>query len=232
MIAVAIDGPAGAGKSTIARRAAKELGFLYADTGALYRAVGLAVLEKQIATDDVASVCDLLNEITVTIVFSQGEQRVMLCGRDVSDEIRSPQVSMAASKVSAIPEVREFLFTLQRDLAAANHIVMDGRDIGTVVLPNAQVKIFLTASAEDRARRRYEEMVRKGQNADYQDVLADLMQRDYNDTHRTASPLVPAEDSVLVDTTGNTLEQSVQELVSIIKKQLSEKIDGMESVKL
>lgn len=232
MIAVAIDGPAGAGKSTIARRAAKELGFLYADTGALYRAVGLAVLKEKIDPEDVPAIEELLDRITVTIRFSGGEQRVILSGRDVTGKIRSPEVSMTASQVSKIPEVREFLLSLQRNLAAANNIVMDGRDIGTVVLPNARVKIFLTASAEDRARRRQEEMLRKGQKAEYQDVLNDLMRRDYNDTHRAASPLVPASDSILVDTTGNTLEQSVTELVDIIKKQLAKGLSEKEPVTL
>lgn len=221
MTAVAIDGPAGAGKSTIARRTAEQLGFLYADTGALYRAIGLAVLEEKIDPEDVPSVESLLDRIAVTLRFVKGEQRVLLNRRDVSEQIRSPEVSMSTSLISRIPEVREFLLSLQRDLAAKNNIIMDGRDIGTVVLPNARVKIFLTASVEDRARRRYEEMLQKGQQADYADVLKDLRRRDYNDTHRAVSPLTPAPDAILVDTTGNTLEQSVAELAGIIQKHLT-----------
>lgn len=224
MISVAIDGPAGAGKSTIARRAAKELGFYYADTGALYRTVGLAVLDAGADPGDVAAVGGLLGSIEVELAFRNGEQHVLLNGEDVSDRIRSAQVSMAASRVSAIPRVREFLLDLQKNFAKDHDVIMDGRDIGTVVLPNAQVKIFLTASPEERARRRYEEMVAKGQKAEYREVLADLKQRDFNDMHREAAPLVPASDAVTVNTTGNTLEQSVEQLVSIIKEKLLEKI--------
>ena len=221
MIAVAIDGPAGAGKSTISRRAAKDLGFLYADTGSLYRAIGLAVLEAGIDPSDSEAVCGILGRLAVSLTYSEGEQHVILCGRDVTGEIRSPEVSMAASRISKIPEVRAFLLSLQRSLAETNNVVMDGRDIGTVVLPNAQVKIFLTASPEDRARRRYEEMLGKGETADYDQVLADLKERDYSDSHRAVSPLVPAGDAKVIDTTGNTLEQSVEQLVSFIKGRMA-----------
>lgn len=223
MIAVAIDGPAGAGKSTIARRAAKELGFLYVDTGALYRAVSLFALQKGKDPGDARAVIPLLNEAEVSLAYEGGEQKVFLCGKDVSGEIRSAEVSMAASKISAIPEVRAFLLALQRNLAETNNVVMDGRDIGTVVLPGAKVKIFLTASAEDRARRRYEEMLQKGVEASYEDVLRDLKRRDYNDTHRAAAPLAAAEGADVVDTTGNTLEQSVEQLVGFIKNRLGGK---------
>lgn len=223
MIAIAIDGPAGAGKSTIARRAAKELGFLYADTGALYRAVGLFMLQRGVNPENSGEVCSLLKEISVSLTYDNGEQKVILCGKDVSGEIRSAEVSMAASKVSAIPEVRKFLFSLQQNIAKKYNVVMDGRDIGTVVLPDAQVKIFLTASAEDRARRRYEEMLQKGMVANYEDVLKDLKQRDYNDTHRDVAPLVTADGAAVVDTTGNTLEQSVEQLVMLIKNRLNSK---------
>lgn len=221
MTAVAIDGPAGAGKSTIARRAAKEIGFIYVDTGALYRAIGLYVLRKGISCADAQKVIALLDEIKVSLAFVNGEQRVLLCGGDVSDAIRTAEVSMAASAVSAIPEVRSFLFQLQRDMARDNNVVMDGRDIGTVVLPDAKIKIFLTASPEERSRRRYEEMLQKGMTVDYEQVLAELKERDYNDSHRAVAPLVPAKDAVLVDTTGNTLEQSVLQLTNIIKERLS-----------
>lgn len=220
MTAIAIDGPAGAGKSTIARRAAKEIGYIYVDTGALYRAVGLYMLKQGIDTADAHAVSPLLGQVEVTLAFQNGEQKVILCGEDVSQDIRTAEVSMAASNVSAIPAVRDFLFSLQKDIAKNNNVVMDGRDIGTVVLPDAQVKIFLTASPEERARRRYEEMIKKGEPADYGDVLSDLKTRDYNDSHRAVAPLIPAASAVIVDTTGNTLEQSVEQLISIIKEKL------------
>ncbi len=223
MTAVAIDGPAGAGKSTIARAAAKELGYIYVDTGALYRAVALYVLQKDVSPTDTVKVCALLKEISVSLEYEDGEQKVMLCGKDVSGLIRSAEVSMASSKVSAIPEVRSFLFSVQRDIARTHNVIMDGRDIGTVVLPNAQVKIFLTASAEVRARRRYNEMIQKGMKAEYGEVLKDLQQRDYNDVHRKVSPLKKAEGAVSVDTTGETLEQSVARLTKIIKTGLQQK---------
>ena len=163
----------------------------------------------------------LLEGIHVELVFRGGEQRVLLNGEDVSDSIRTAEVSMAASAVSALPAVRRFLFDLQRDIAKGNNVVMDGRDIGTVVLPDAQVKIFLTASPEERARRRYEEMAAKGQEISYENVLDDLIKRDYNDSHRAVAPLTPAPDALLVDTTGNTLEQSVEQLTTLIKERLA-----------
>lgn len=220
MTAIAIDGPAGAGKSTIARRAAREMGFIYVDTGAMYRAIGLYMLNHGVNPAEAEFVIPLLKNVEVTIGFRNGEQRVMLCGSDVSDDIRTPEVSMAASDVSAIPEVRTFLLSLQRNLAKGSNVVMDGRDIGTVVLPDAEIKIFLTASPEERAKRRYEELLEKGQKANYEDVLSDLITRDYNDSHRAVAPLVPAENAVIVDTTGNTLEQSVRHLTHIIKSKL------------
>lgn len=217
MIAIAIDGPAGAGKSTVARQAAKILGLIYVDTGALYRAVGLHMLQDGIDPSAQEKVCAELSQITVTLAFQDGEQRVLLCGGDVTKEIRSEEVSKAASAVSAMPEVRRFLFSMQRDLAAKQNVVMDGRDIGTVVLPQAQVKIFLTASQEERARRRYEELLSKGQKAEYGDVLKDIIQRDDQDSHRKIAPLIPAEDSIRIDTTGMTLEQSVKRVVGVIR---------------
>ena len=220
MIAVAIDGPAGAGKSTIARAIARELGYLYVDTGALYRAIGLYALEQGVAPSDAGRVVPLLGGLEVELCFVEGEQRVLLCGRDVSADIRRNEVSMAASAVSAIPEVRKFLFGLQRDLAKRHNVVMDGRDIGTVVLPDARVKLFLTASPEERARRRYEELLGRGQSVDYDALLAQVKERDYNDSHREIAPLRPAPDATLVDTTGNTLEQSVCQLISIVKEKL------------
>ena len=221
MIAVAIDGPAGAGKSTIARRAAKEIGYIYVDTGALYRTIGLFMLEHGVEVSNQTAVCEQLSNVQVSLAFQSGEQRVILCGKDVSDEIRTAEVSMAASVVSAIPKVREFLFDLQKNIAKKNNVIMDGRDIGTIVLPDAKIKIFLTASPEERAKRRYDEMLSKGMKAEYQEVLADLKIRDYNDSHRAIAPLVPAKDAVLVDTTDNNLEQSVARLIGIIKERLS-----------
>ncbi len=217
MINVAIDGPAGAGKSTVARAAAKELGFIYVDTGALYRAVGVYCLRKNIETTDAQGVGAVLPEISVELKFLDGVQHVYLNGDDVSTEIRLPEASMAASNVSAIPSVRAFLFDLQRDIAAKNNCIMDGRDIGTVVLPNAQVKIFLTADDEERAMRRYKELQEKGSNVTFQEVLDDLRVRDYNDSHREIAPLKPAEDSVTVNTTGYTLEESIDKIIEIIK---------------
>lgn len=221
MISVAIDGPAGAGKSTIAKRIAKSLGFIYVDTGAMYRAVGLYMLKNGLSPKDRNSVCGALKKISVSIEFKGGRQCAVLCGRDVTGEIRSESVSMAASAVSAIPEVRAFLLSAQRSIAEKNNVVMDGRDIGTVVLPDAQVKIFLTASPEERAERRYEELLQKGEKADYGNVLRDLKQRDLNDMTRAVAPLVQAEGAVKVDTTGNTLEKSVSAVMSIIKGQIN-----------
>lgn len=219
-INVAIDGPGGAGKSTISKRAAKELGFLYVDTGALYRAVGLNAMRTGADLNDTESIEKSLDGISVDLKYENGEQAVLLNGENVSSLIRTPEASMAASAVSAVPAVRKFLFSLQQNIAAKNNCIMDGRDIGTVVLPNAQVKIFLTASPEERAMRRYKELVEKGENVEYENVLAELKQRDYNDSHRALAPLKPAEDSALVDTTGLDLEESVEKIIKMIKEKL------------
>lgn len=220
MINVAIDGPAGAGKSTVARAAAQKLGYIYVDTGALYRAVGVYCLRKGIETTDAQNVGAILSEITVELKFIDGVQHVFLNGDDVSIEIRLPEASMAASNVSAIPSVRAFLFDLQRDIAAKNNCIMDGRDIGTVVLPNAQVKIFLTADDTERAMRRYKELQEKGSTVTYQEVLDDLRVRDYNDSHREIAPLKPAEDSVIVNTTNYSLEESINKIVETVEEKL------------
>ncbi|MBO5943993.1 MAG: (d)CMP kinase [Clostridia bacterium] len=220
MINVAIDGPAGAGKSTVARAAAQKLGYIYVDTGALYRAVGVYCLRKGIETTDAQNVGAILSEITVELKFIDGVQHVFLNGDDVSIEIRLPEASMAASNVSAIPSVRAFLFDLQRDIAAKNNCIMDGRDIGTVVLPNAQVKIFLTADDTERAMRRYKELQEKGSTVTYQEVLYDLRVRDYNDSHREIAPLKPAEDSVIVNTTNYSLEESINKIVETVEEKL------------
>ena len=220
MIAVAIDGPAGAGKSTIAKKVSAELGFIYVDTGAIYRAVGLACIKKGIDEGDSRAVKKLLEDIDIRIVFFNGEQHILLNDEDVSGEIRTETVSMAASTVSAIPEVREFLLALQRDFALTDNVIMDGRDIGTVVLPNAQVKIFLTASPEVRAKRRVEQLAEKGESADYDTVLADIVKRDYNDSHREIAPLKLADSAFIVDTSDITLEESNRKIADIIKENI------------
>ena len=218
IINVAIDGPAGAGKSTISRAAAKELGFIYIDTGALYRTVGLNALRKGADVNDRDSVvATLTDDLKVELRFIDGEQRMFLNDEDVSDKIRTPEVSSAASITSAVPEVRKYLFDLQKNLAKTNNCIMDGRDIGTVVLPDAKVKIFLTATPEARAQRRYDELIEKGMDVKYDDVLADMIKRDYDDSHRAIAPLKQADDAILADTSGNTLEESIALIIKIIK---------------
>ncbi len=217
---VAIDGPAGAGKSTIARSAAKQIGFIYVDTGALYRTVGLYSIRKGFDTKDAEKVISTLGDIKITLGFKDGEQRVYLNGEDVSEAIRTPEASMGASNVSAIPEVRAFLFDLQKNIAKENDCLMDGRDIGTVVLPDAQVKIFLTASPEIRAKRRYKELIEKGADVKYEDVLEDLINRDYQDTHREIAPLKAADDAVLVDTSNYDFDGSLNAVIAVIKEKL------------
>jgi len=219
MASVAIDGPSGAGKSTIARRAAGELGFVYVDTGALYRAVGLYAIKENIPIDGgEGPLAQRLDDVRLELRHTPQGQQVWLCGEDVSGEIRTPQISMAASAVSAMPAVRAYLLDLQRDMARRQSVIMDGRDIGTVVLPNADLKIFLTASAEDRARRRYEEYLANGDNVRYNEVLEDMQRRDAQDTGRSAAPLCQAPDAVRLDTTGNTLQQSVQLVLDLIRE--------------
>lgn len=220
MISVAIDGPAGAGKSTLSRKAAELLGFIYVDTGALYRAVGLKFSKKGFGTDLNCDIQSVLGDTSVDIRFVEGEQRVFLDGEDVSEEIRTPTASMMASAVSAKSEVRAFLLEMQRKLARENNVLMDGRDIGTVVLPNATVKIFLTASAEDRAQRRYNELTEKGMNVTFKEVYDDMVQRDYNDSHREIAPLKQADDAVLADTTGFEPEQSLELILKIVKERI------------
>ena len=220
MHAIAIDGPAGAGKSTIAKAAARELGFIYVDTGALYRAIGLSALRHGVGINDREGVSGLLASTEVDLRYVDGEQRVFLNGEDVSSEIRTEEVSMAASAVSAQPDVRAFLLELQRDLARKNDVVMDGRDIGTVVLPDAKCKIFLTASPEVRAMRRYKQLLEKGEEADYEAVLEDLRTRDYNDTHREIAPLKLADDGVEVDTSELDLEESIRAVIDTAKERL------------
>ena len=220
-VAIALDGPAGAGKSSIAKRAAKALDYIYVDTGALYRTIGLAATRKGVEPKPSTEVEKLLSEITVDLTFNdKGEQIVLLDGEDVSGLIRTPEASMMASKISAVPSVRAYLLDLQRNMAKSHNVIMDGRDIGTVVLPEAKVKIFLTASPEARAQRRYKELCEKGMDVKYEDILNDVITRDYNDTHRETAPLRPAEDCVMVDTTELDFEQSVEKIISVIKENI------------
>lgn len=217
-INVAIDGPAGAGKSTISRKAAAELGFIYIDTGALYRTVGLNALRQGIdLNNDEEIISTLTDELKIELKFIDGEQRMFLNAQDVSTEIRTPEASMAASRVSAVPKVREYLFDLQKNLAKENNCIMDGRDIGTVVLPDADVKIFLTASPEARAERRFKELREKGIDTPYEDVLKDMIKRDYDDSHRSIAPLKQADDAVLCDTSNIGLEESIKLIIDTIK---------------
>ena len=216
-ISVAIDGPSGAGKSTVARAAAAKLGYVYVDTGAMYRSIGLAVCRRGIAGEDTAGIIATLPEIAIQLTYQDGAQHVLLNGEDVSSAIRAEEIGMAASAVAAIPAVRTFLLDAQRTLAASRDVLMDGRDIGTVVLPNATVKIFLTATPEARAERRYKELLMKGEKHDYQNILADVRARDYQDTHRAAAPLRQAEDAVLVDTSELNFDQSFEALKKVIQ---------------
>ena len=218
MISVAIDGPSGAGKSSLAKRLAADLGFVYVDTGAMYRAIGLYAVRQGVNLHDAAAVAALLPHIRLDIRLEGGAQHVYLNGEDVSAAIRAEEIGMAASAVSAHGPVRAFLLETQRSLAAGQNVLMDGRDIGTVVLPNATVKIFLTASAEARARRRCKELQEKGQPADYATVLADIRQRDEQDTHRAIAPLRQAADAIRIDTSEIDFEQSVALLKRTIRE--------------
>ena len=220
-VAIALDGPAGAGKSSIAKRAAKILDFIYVDTGALYRTIGLAASRKNVEPKTSPEIDKLLSQITVDLTFDdKNEQIVLLNGEDVSGLIRTPEASMMASAISAVPSVRAYLLDLQRNMAKSHNVIMDGRDIGTVVLPDAKVKIFLTASVQARAERRYKELCEKGINVQYDDVLNDVITRDYNDSHRETAPLKPADGCVIVDTTELDFEQSVEKIISVIKENI------------
>ena len=220
-INIAIDGPAGAGKSTIAKMVSAKLGYIYVDTGALYRAAALYITENDIADEDIEK---SLENADISLKFIDGAQRVFVGDKDVSDLIRTPEISMAASRTSAIPAVRAYLFETQKKIARENNVIMDGRDIGTVVLPDAEVKIFLTASAEERANRRYKELSVKPDCPPYEDILKDIIQRDYQDMNRETSPLRQAEDAILVDTTELNLEQSADEIVRIISQRTAGEI--------
>ena len=221
--AIAIDGPNGAGKSTIAKEIARRLGCVYVDTGAMYRSVGLYALRKGVSSEDTSAIVGLLPEIDIRLEYREDGQHVFLNGEDVSSAIRVPEVSVFTSNVAKISEVRDTLLELQRKFAREGSVVMDGRDIGTVVLPDAEVKIFLTASVEDRARRRYNELIGRGQNVTFEEVKSDLEWRDKNDSTREIAPLRAAEDSVVVDTSGNEFEESVQQVLKVVEEQLNGK---------
>ncbi len=218
MIRIAIDGPGGAGKSSVAKAVAKELGIIYVDTGALYRTIGLFMLKSGIDPKDAPAVTEALPRFSLELKFIDGKQTILLDGKDVGDSIRTPEVSMAASAVSAIGSVREYLLNTQRDIARKNSVIMDGRDIGTVILPDAEVKIFLTASPEARAKRRYDELVAKGQSVTYEQVYSEMVERDTNDSTRALAPCVPAKDSVLLDNSNLNFEESIAAVLKIIKK--------------
>lgn len=219
MISVAIDGPSGAGKSTISRSAAKKFGFIYVDTGALYRTIGLAAFRRGYDTKDKSLILPMLPELNIELKYNEsGEQRMYLDGEDVSADIRMPEISMCASNVSAIQEVRTFLVDMQRGMAKKYNVIMDGRDIGTVILPDADVKIFLTASLEARALRRYRELLAKGVNDSLEEVMEDMKKRDYQDTNRAAAPLTAAKDAVTLDTSDYDFDESLRRVCSIISE--------------
>ena len=232
MIRIAIDGPGGAGKSSVAKAVAAKLGIIYVDTGALYRTIGLYMLRNGIDPKDEPTVTAALPNFTLELTFADGKQTVLLNGNDVGDSIRTPEVSMAASAVSAIGSVREYLLNTQRDIARKNSVIMDGRDIGTVILPDAEVKIFLTASPEARAERRYKELIAKGQTVTYEQVYAEMVERDTNDSTRALAPCVPADDAVYLDNSKLNFEESVEAVLGIIKKNKPKKTFYMKMHKI
>ena len=215
---VAIDGPAGAGKSTIAKACAKELGYIYVDTGAMYRGIALYMVDHKIRPTDIEAVKQALLDVNVTLRYEDGKQLLIVNGQDVSDRIRTPEVSAAASLFSAIPEVRKALLDLQHDIAEKNNVLMDGRDIGTVILPQAQVKIYLDASPEILGKRRYDELVLKGESVVLEDIIEDVKQRDYQDMHRETSPLKKADDAIVVDSSYMTIEEVQNKIVSLVRE--------------
>lgn len=221
-IKVAIDGPSGAGKSSISKKIAEKLSFVYIDTGAMYRAIGLCALKKGIEINaDNPQITALLDQVEMRIVHMQDGQHVILNGEDVTGDIRTPQVSIAASDISKIPAVRVKMVDLQRKIAEGQNVIMDGRDIGTYVFPNAQIKIFLTASVEERSKRRYLELIEKGETVDYDEVFKDIQYRDENDSKREMAPLRPANDAIVVDTSEYNFEQSVEKITNIVRERLN-----------
>ena len=232
MIRIAIDGPGGAGKSSIAKEVAKRLEIIYVDTGALYRTIGLYMVEHGIPTNDSLLVTNALGDINLELKYISGKQVILLDGVDVGDKIRAPEISMAASNVSAISGVRDYLLDTQRNLAATNSLIMDGRDIGTVILPNAEVKIFLTANPEARAKRRYNELIAKGKEVTYEQVYSDMVERDTQDSTRSIAPCVPADDAVIFDNSNYDFEGSVQEVIRIINQKTGKKTGYMKAHKI
>lgn len=220
MINIAIDGPSGAGKSTLAKALAAQLGYLYTDTGAIYRTLALAVKRNGISPDRTQDIIDLLPSIKVTLTFENGEQKILLNGEDVGGSIRTNEISLYASKVSAIPEVRAFLFDLQRDIAKNNNVIMDGRDIGTVILPQADVKFFITVSDAERARRRHKELLARGESITLEQVMASMAERDRNDSTRKVAPAIPAADAVFLDNTGD-FDDVVAKALDVIRSKTS-----------
>lgn len=218
---IALDGPSGAGKSTIAKRLSAELGFVYVDTGAMYRTVGLYCLQNNVDINDEAAVSAVLGNISIELKYVDGEQRIFLNGADVSAEIRMNEVSMAASKTSAYKAVRAFLLDAQRNVAKTQSVIMDGRDIGTVVLPDAEIKIFIVGDATVRAKRRHKELLEKGQNISLQEVLEDIITRDHNDTNRAEAPLKQAKDAILLDTTYKNFDEAYESVLSIVKSKMA-----------
>ena len=214
---IALDGPSGAGKSTVAKALAKKLGIIYVDTGALYRTVGLYVRNKGVDKDDNPNIISCLDEIKLDMQFVNGEQIITLNGDKIGQEIRTGEIAMYASRVSAIPEVRAFLLETQRKIARENDVVMDGRDIGTVIIPDAEVKIFMVASAEARAKRRYLELQAKGESCTLESVLADIIERDTNDSTRKTAPAIPAADAIHLDNSDLDIEQTVEKVIEIIE---------------
>ncbi len=223
---IAIDGPAGAGKSTIARRLAEQLGYIYVDTGAIYRTVGLYAMKNGVSKDDTSGIINLLPGISIELCYQDGQQRMLLNGEDVSTAIRTQEVAGYASKVAAIPEIRQFLLDMQRDLAAKQDVIMDGRDIGTVVLPDAGLKIYLTASSKVRAHRRWLELQEKGSTQSFEQTLEEVEARDLADMNRAIAPLCQAEDAILVDTSALTLEESITALHTLAEKRFSAASEG------
>ena len=221
MFKIAIDGPSGSGKSTLAKRLSAKLGFVYVDTGALYRSIGLFVYRANVDPKDALAVEALLPQISVSIKYINGEQKTFLGSEDVSSDIRLPEISMYASAVSAIPAVRSFLLGIQKDIISANNVIMDGRDIGTVIMPDADVKLFLVSNNETRALRRCEELIAKGVKTTYEEVLADLEKRDANDSSRTVAPLIPADDAIFLDNSEFTPDQTFARALEIIKEHIN-----------
>ena len=221
MIQIALDGPSGAGKSTLAKNLAAHLQYVYVDTGALYRSIGLYVRRKNVDPNNGEAIAALLPEIQLELTYRDGAQHVLLCGEDVSDLIRTPEISMYASKVSAVPAVRAFLLSTQKDIAEKNNVIMDGRDIGTVILPNADVKIFLVCTPEAKARRRYAELIEKGVETTYEEVLAAMIERDHADSTRAVAPLLKAEDAVELNNSEMEPEETFAAALKIIQEKLS-----------